>query len=268
MKAFAGIGLLVVVLGAQGALPSNPAPIASVRYRGQPAGVPRAEDLAEIRAAGFSALTWPAGDPAGIEGLRRLADKAGLAVVIESDSTPLTLALALKQQAFVDVRANDVRPETIAPMVWRAIAHGARVVSFNPRRREGTGLLDTSQHRPGWAAPAAEIARQLRVNGTLFGQCQAGPAVTVDDRDRAGLDVTLDVTLLEARKSWVLVATNGSNVRARAMVHLPAGIPYALWLNLLDGSTMAMLDQSTGPQWSLDIERWGLRIYVIDKTLK
>ena len=74
--------------------------------------------------------------------------------------------------------------------------------------------------------------------------------------------------LLEAPKSWVLVATNGSKDRVRPVVHLPSGIPYALWLNLLDASSMAMLEQPRGPQWTTDLELYAVRIYVIDKTLK
>ena len=49
---------------------------------------------------------------------------------------------------------------------------------------------------------------------------------------------------------------------------LPPAIPYAMWLSLLDGSTMAMLEQRDGPKWTFDLEPWAVRIYVIDKILK
>ena len=56
--------------------------------------------------------------------------------------------------------------------------------------------------------------------------------------------------------------------RLHAVAHFPTDIPYGPWLNLLSGSTMAMLSQPDGPKWSLDLEGWGVRVYVIDKTLK
>jgi hypothetical protein len=256
------LGLLLTA-GSRTASPADSERLASLWYRGRPAGVPRAEDLGDIRAAGFTAVTWPAAT-AGVDELQKLAKAAGLDVVLRPSNAPATFASALTPHEFVDVRVGQDPGGTIAPLAWRAIAHGARVISFDPGRREGTGLSDERHHHPPWVSAAGEVARQLRANGALFAQCRRGPAVVVDRPAPVGLDVTL----LEARKSWVLVATNGSGDRVRATAHLPVGIPYALWLNLLDASTMAMLEQPRGPQWTANLEPHGVRIYVIDKALK
>jgi hypothetical protein len=254
---------LVLAAGQRAVFSADSEPLASVWYRGRPAGVPQADDLAEIRAAGFTTVTWPAA-AVGQDALQPLAKAAGLDVLVRPPIPPVTFVTALTPHEFVDVRVGQDRGFAIAPLAWRALAHGARVISFDAGQREGAGLVDATRHRRAWVPAAVEIARQLRANGALFAQCRPGPAVAVDRPAPAALDVTL----LEARKSWVLVATNGANARVRALVHLPAGIPYALWLNLLDASTMAMLQQSGGPQWTADLEPYGVRVYVIDKTLK
>ncbi len=256
------LGLLLAA-GSRPAPAADFEPLASLWYRGRPAGVPRAEDLADVRAAGFTSVTWPAAT-AGLDTLQKLANAAGVDVFVRPSTTPATFVSALTPHEFVDLRVGQDPDGTIAPLAWRAIAHGARVIAFDPGNDEGTGLFDQSRHRPSWVPAAAEVARQLRANGALFAHCRPGPAAVVDHPSTEGLDVTL----LEVPKSWVLVATNGSSTRATATVHLAAGVPYALWLNLLDASTMAMLERPGGPQWTADLEPYGVRVYVIDKILK
>jgi hypothetical protein len=254
---------LALAAGSRRAFPADAEAVASLWYRGRPAGVPRADDLADSRAAGFTTVTWPA-SAGGVDALKELATTADLGVLVRAPTAPVTFATALTPHEFVDVRVGQDLGAAIAPLAWRAIAHGARVISFDSGRREGAGIAEADRRRPAWVSAAVDVARQLRANGALFGQCRRGPPLVFDPPVPAGLDVTL----LEARKSWVLVATNGANARAHAVVHLPVDIPYALWLNLLDASTMAMLQQSRGPQWTANLEPYGVRIYVIDKTLK
>jgi hypothetical protein len=243
-------------------VPSS-APLVSIWYRGHPAGVPKTEDLAAIRARGFAAVTWPFASETSRAALRRLADQTGLAVV-GPDSVPLAAVSALRGEQIVDVRVAKVPAAAIAPIAWRAIGRGARVIAFDAGLSEGSGLTDEKDRTPAWVLAAADVARQLHINGGLFGVCQPGPAVTID----SPRSPSLDVVLLDAGKSWVVMATNASRARIHAVAHLPPGVPYALWLNLLNGSTMAMLSQPAGPRWDLDMEGWGVRIYVIDKVLK
>ena len=264
MTRYVSIALLGVALGARTAIAADPDPVVSLWYRGQPAGVPRAEDLDEIRAAGFSGVTWPIESAPGVGALTRLAEAAGLAVVVRPGSAKLTAASALKGSDLVDVDVTMTPTATVTPIVWRAIAHGARAIAFDPGRAAGTGLVDRKGRPLLWAAAGADIARQLRINGGLIAQCRPGPAVTIDQP----VPEALDVVLLDAGKSWVLMATNTSRSRARAVVHLPARVPYALWLNLLNGSALAMLHLPAGPTWNLDIEAWGVRVEVIDKVLR
>src|SRR5437660_10955312 len=56
------------------------APIISVWYRGAPVGTPRRVDLVQIRAAGFSAITWPAERAEAAGALQRLAADEQLVV--------------------------------------------------------------------------------------------------------------------------------------------------------------------------------------------
>jgi hypothetical protein len=51
-------------------------------------------------------------------------------------------------------------------------------------------------------------------------------------------------------------------------VHLPARVPYAIWLSLIEGSTLAMLNEAQGPRWNVDLKPWTPAVEVIDKTLK
>jgi hypothetical protein len=252
-----------LLLAAQSAVAIGTAPAASVWYRGEPTGVPRAEDLAAIHEHGFTGVTWPQSKAHAVATLQPLADAEGLTVVVRSDASALTPTSALKASERVDVRVTGNWAMATAPITWRAIAHGARWISFDAGLPAGTGLPDRPGGRAAWAAAEA-IARQLRVNRLLFAQLHDGPRVVVD----APRPASLDIVLLEAQKSWVIIATNGSGNRTRAVAHLPATVPYAQWLNLIEGSTLAMLNEPSGPRWNLDLEGWGVGIYLIDKVLK
>src|SRR5947208_7475126 len=87
------IALLIALALGAAAAPQDP--LVSVWYRGRPAGVPRAEDLAEIRAAGFPAITWPVTSRVGVNELTRLADAAPLTVVVRPETSALSALTAL-----------------------------------------------------------------------------------------------------------------------------------------------------------------------------
>lgn len=243
------VAILVLALAAQ------PRPVVEPRlsllYRGTPEGSARAVDIEAVRALGFSALTWPHGGSARTDELIRLADALRLKVLL-SDSPSVELAT---------IDADRVRPEAMWPLAWRAIARGTRFVSIDPGRNAAIDRLATQP--PRWASAVAGIERQLRANGLLFAQSHPGPSVVVD-RPPVGIDVML----LDAGRSWVVAATNASARSSRVVAHLPPAVPYAMWVDLLDGSTMAMLDEPAGPRWAFDLGPWGVKLYVIDKSLK
>jgi len=257
-----GLALVAASLGSSTSA-APPDPLVSVWYRGRPAGVPHAEDLAELRDAGFSGVTWPVSSTVGMAELTRLAEQAGLAVVLRPDDKPLTPLSALKPGDRPTLLA--LPAAMIAPIAWRAVGHGARVLSLDAGQAEGAGLTDPATgKRAGWVVVAAAMARQFRVNGALIGELGVMPPVLFERPPPP----TLDVVLLEARKSWVVVATNAGGTRIRAVVRLPHDVPYAIWLNLLNGATLSMLAEPTGPKWNLDLEAYAARVYVIDKTLR
>ena len=53
---------------------------------------------------------------------------------------------------------------------------------------------------------------------------------------------------------------------ADTFVYLPKGVPPAEWLNLFDGTTIAMLRQPAGPRWHILLGPGDLRIYAIGKV--
>ena len=241
-----------------------PEPSVGVWYRGQPAGVPRLDDLAVMKALDFSSVTWPASSSSGIADLRRFAATIGLTVVTRDRPASLTTASALAPGEYVDVAVTEIPPAAIAALVWRAVAHGARVVSFDPGPSAGTGLINVGGEAPAWMAPAKSIARTLSFNAQLMKDLRPGPPVTIDPPKPPDLDVVL----LDANRSWVVVATSTADTPVRATVRLPREVPYALWVNLLDGTNMSMLSQPAGPVWSLDFTPHGAVFYIIDKALK
>ena len=237
--------------------------LASVWYRGKPAGVPRQVDIDAIAAAEFSAVTWPILQVNGVTDLRRMADAAGLQVVIRTEPVPLTIESALRPDTHVDILVPQTPVPQYPALMWRAVAHGARVVSFDAGATEGNALLNQSGRPAAWVAPVSAVARDLVRHATMIDLLAAGPAVRVDPQSPG-----LDVTLLDARRSWVLIATNVSPAGtppADTYVFLPRPVPPAEWLNLFDGSTISMLRRPTDVRWHVVLGPGDVRVYVIGK---
>jgi len=255
------VAAVVLVLG-MGPSPAAAEPVVSVWYRGTPAGTPRQEDVAAIRALGFTGVTWPAGDTAGIEALRRIAAVVGVTVVPGAEDPPLTAASAAAPAAAVRIAVSDARAAMIPALAWRAVAHGARTVTFDAGAPAGAGLtLADGRTRP-WVKPAVAFARQLWANPRLIDALRAGPRVAIDMPAPAGLDVVL----LDGGRSWLLVATNTSSARAAAVARLPGHVPYALWVSLVDGGTLAMRSTPAGPEWGIAIGPGEAQVFVIDRV--
>lgn len=240
---------------------SAPLPVASLWYRGTPAGTPRADDLAAIRAIGFTSVTWPQAYTDGAAELRRLTEIVGLAVVIRVEPALLTARAAMQPAESVDVPVSARTAGTITAVTWRAIAHGARVVSFDPGVATGTGL-GVGAEMPAWVEPARTIARQLEFNGRMIAGMRPGGTIRVAGADAAGLDVVL----LQDAQSWLAIATNISTTPIRAVVRMPQEVPPALWSNLIEGGHLSMLAQPDGPRWTLTLDPGGVKVIVISKT--
>lgn len=223
-------------------------PRVSLIYCGTPQGLPRTSDLEAARVLGVSAISWSCGDEGPAE-LFQLAAPLGLKVVVGTAAAVEAVTIPV------------TRAEAVWPLAWRAIAHGTRIVALDPGRM--TSLARIASPPPSWSPVVAALERQFRANGVLFAQSRPGPPVTLD-----GSPAAIDVSLLDAGRSWIVVATNASSATMRVTAHLPPAVPYAMWVNLLDGSTMAMLDEPKGPRWVFDLDAWAAKVYVIDKTLK
>lgn len=262
MRGRLGLMLAALLVAAPATAPQDP--IVSIWYRGRPAGVPHAQDLAEIQAAGFTAVTWPLANTVGLRELTRLAEEARLTVVVRAEAAPLTPAAALQPTERVDLLMAKTTAAQLPSLAWRAVGHGARVVSIDAGQPEGAGLTDGAGRAAAWLGAAEDLARQFRVNGALIAQLGEMPPLNFNGLKPAGLDVVL----LEANKSWVAIATNTSPLRVRAALRMPSDVPYAIWLNLLNGATLAMLADPAGARWNIDLEGYGARVYVIDKKLK
>lgn len=230
-------------------------------YRGSPPGVVRAEDVETIRDLGFAAVTWPYRGSPGTTMLIGLADAAGLKVVFREMPAPIGPASVVEHRDTVDIDLSAVPSTVIRPLVWRAVAHGARVISFDPGARS---LAPASARSAAWLPVVVDLGRQLRANGQLFGESRDGPNVTFETPPAPGVDVALR----DAGKAWIVIATNVSSKQVRVSARLPATVPYAMWLSLLDGSTLAMLEDAAGPKWLFDLDARGVRVHVIDKGLK
>jgi hypothetical protein len=265
MRAFpiaAPLALILLILGETpifilGATRSVAAePVVAVWYRGTPAGTPTLDDLAAIKAAGFGAITWPSGDAGSVAVASRLAETVGLAVVIQPDVRAVS-----PFEGRVNVDVPRIRAAAIPAIVWRAVANGVRTVSFDPGQAQGTGLDRPDGRRHDWVAPAVAIARQLSANAVLIGGLRhVTPAAFVSSRPSS-----LEVELFEGSRAWVIIATNTGRARVRAEVSLPRGVPYAIWVSLLDASTIAMLDRPAGARWKFEIGAGVAAVYVIDK---
>jgi hypothetical protein len=242
----------------------NAAPdlVASVWYRGVPAGVPRQDDLAAIRAAGFTAVTWPMGGEPSVDVMRPLAASVGLRVIAGRPERPLTPLSSLRPTHDVTIATGTPDGQRPTALAWRAILHGARVVSFDGGSAEGAGMTGEDGQARAWVAEAAAVARQLTFNHQLIEALYPGPDVIVLSPRPAGLDVVL----MQTRQVWVLGATNVSSADAHAVAQLPKGVPTALWTDVLDGSGMSMLPTPEGARWTFDLAAGAARLYAIDKT--
>ncbi len=256
------MGLVTVVLLATQLVAAEP--MVSVWYRGSPTGQPREDDLAVIHALGFGSVTWPATSSGGVADLRRMAETVGVGIQIRPEPLLLNPASAMHPRPVMDLSAKEVAVEDIPAIVWRAVAHGARVICFDPGPAEGTGLQNAAGRTAPWLQAAKTIARQLSFNAKLFGDIRAAAPVSV----LGPAAPALDVVLMQDERSYVLFATNATRSRVKAIAKLPPAVPAAMWVNLLDGSQMSMLSQPNGPRWDLDLEAGSARVYVISKVEK
>jgi hypothetical protein len=234
-------------------------PVVTLWYRGTPAGTPRLDDLAAIKAAGFHAVTWPFGDPTAVAAVSKFAEAVGLAVVIEPEGASVS---RLDGRITIDVAHTEARE--IPALAWRAIAAGTRTISFDPGSRQGAGLDRPDGRRHDWVPPALAVARQLSANAALIDELRrASPPVFLSARPLA-----LDVQLLEGARAWVIIATNTGRTRVDADMALPKGVPYAIWVSLIDATTLAMVDRPDGARWRIRLDAGNAAVYLIDKILK
>src|SRR5262245_23582584 len=111
--AVVGLAMLVVAIATATAARQSPlveGPTIALWYRGVPAGVPRQDDLAAIRALGFTAIVWPADLPARLGDVRRMASVTDLDVEVRSGSRPMTPEGALTPPPIADISVAGVAP--------------------------------------------------------------------------------------------------------------------------------------------------------------
>ena len=236
----------------------------SIWYRGTPAGTPRQEELAVIRALGFTGVTWPASQKSALEGLKAMAASTGLQVSVADSPKPATAESVLTRRDRVDLVVTPQNVATLTPLAWRAIAHGARVIGFDSGAATGAGLENADRSLRSWVPAARGVARQFTANDRLIKALRPGPGVIMTPESVPGLDVVM----LDADRSWVVIATNTSSTPVAASVRLPAGTPYALWTDLLDNSSLAMAGETAGPRWNLKMDAHSTRVYLMDKKQK
>lgn len=254
--------LIAVIVFAAPALAAEP--VVGVWYRGTPAGTPKQEELAVIRALGFGAVTWPASQTAGLETLKAMAATAGLQVTVAGQPKPVTPASLLTPADRLDLIVTPQSADALTALTWRAVARGARTIMFDSGAPQGAGLENPDRSLKPWVRSAIDVARQFSANTRLIQSLKPGPGVIVVP----DLAPALDVILLDAGRAWVLIATNASPDLVTATVRLPAGTAYAIWLDLLDATTLAMNGEIAGPKWSLKMAPRSARVYVIDKVMK
>lgn len=236
-------------------------PLVSVWYRGDPAGTPRQDDLAVIRALGFPGVTWPSQHTGGLAELRRQADIVGLVVIVRPEPATPPPAQSREPDPSVDLLVKETAASAIPAQVWRAVARGVRQISFDAGIPTGAGVMDASGDKAAWVPAALAIARQFTFNAPFFRGLRPAGAVIVE----APVPPGVDISLLQDERSWVVIATNTSRQRARPTAKLPVGVPPALWSNLLDGSAMSMLAQPDGARWTVTLEPGEARIYIVNK---
>jgi len=254
-------GVVALLLAAASSTAAPPEPVVSVWYRGSPAGQPRLDDLAAIRAVGFTGVTWPLAQSEHTTELRAMASTVGLSVIVRppprvtgADGIPVL-------DTYVDLAVSGALAGSIPARAWRAVAKGARVLSFDPGQKEGTGLTAPDGQTPAWVAPAVAIARQLSANTSLVERLRPGPPVTIGPPAPAGLEVVM----LDGEESWIILATNLGTARQKAVASLLSGIPYGLWVSWLDGTDLSMLSTPNGPRWTFEIDAGKALVYITGK---
>jgi hypothetical protein len=95
----------------------------------------------------------------------------------------------------------------------------------------------------------------------LFETMQPGPAATMESD--ASPDVTL--ALFAARGAWVLIAANNGQEPRTVAARMPPDVPYAIWTSLLDGTTMSMLSEPSGPRLTLPLRLGQAAVYFADR---
>ena len=257
---------LLLATPALAADPPAPAadPIVAVWYRGTPAGTPVPEELAVIRALGFNGIAWPSSETNGLAALRKMAETVGLHVEVAGPARPELPVSSPATGARIDIIVTAENAGALTALAWRAIARGARTIAFDAGVTQGAGLENPDRSLKPWARLAIEVARQLTANPRLVNSLRPGPGVIVLPPSTPGLDVVM----LDADRAWALIATNTTATPVAATVRLPAGTPYAIWLNILDATSLAMNGELAGPRWNLKLEPGSARFYVIDKVMK
>jgi hypothetical protein len=252
---------IVVTLGLSAWVAGQADVAVPVWYRGSPIGVPRLNDLALIRASGVEAIVWPTTAAMGRDDVERLAQQVDLRVIYGTPSSALTAAAATSPDAVVDLVLDGSGSSIGSALAWRSIAHGARIIRIDRSDPARGRAWDGSGP---WLRQAAALGRHLTANAVLISGLRLATPVPLAEGDAR----SLEVVLLDAGRAWVVMATNIAPATRRGRVGLPRGVPYALWVSLLDGSTMAMRDAPNGPVWSFEIGAGGAFVYVIDKEMK
>lgn len=235
-------------------------PVVAIWYRGEPAGVPRANDLGAIRALGFTAIAWSRSDASSLDTVRRMASTVGLTVVDSDPPRHVNATSALAPGERADIPAGPAA----SALAWRAFAHGARTIVFDSGDASGAGLETSDRELRPWVRDALTVSRQITVNARLAQALKPAPGVLVWPDQSPDLDVVM----LDGDRSWVLAVTNAGATPRKASVRLPAGTPYAIWINWLDGSSLSMIGEAPGPRWNVDIAPGAARVYLIDKVTK
>ncbi len=236
------------------ATPAAPGPVLAVWYRGTPAGVPVQDELALIRAFGFSAIVWPWSEPARVLDLARLADLVGLEVVTPD-------AAARGDRRWYDRKILEGASPLTAADIWAAVSDGVRLVTIDAGAPVGAGLRDASGAPASWVAVAQGAARQFQSNAEILRQLQPGPAIEIV----AGTESPNRLRLFEADRAWVFVAANPTSAAASTVARFPKSIPYGPWIDLLDGSNMAMISLPSHHEYRAMLPPGGAHVYVIDR---
>jgi hypothetical protein len=259
-----GIAVLAaVVLGVPAMRPpariqATPARV-GVWYRGTPAGVPVQDELALIRAVGFSAVVWPFEDQERAHELERIADVVGLVVMRPAE-------IGREPARWHDESPAGASPALMPARVWLAVAEGAHVVTFDGRAPTGAGITQPTGAPAPWVAPAVAFARQVTANAELFGLLT--PAVGIDVDVEASAGSPARVMLLDGGPAWVLVLANPSPAKTAVVARFPKTVPYGPWVSLIDGSELVMRDMPGHREYQATLAAGAALVYVVDKVQK